>query len=183
MFSTGSKVVFQLPGTWGTETRFGVGEVRGHADAGGEGQTVQVLDLATQKTFQVPVTDSVLRGVVTREEVDAVLDALNQPSHASKDGQTWNRIYRDLTSRFKSGVLIDSAEAFRDLNHLLRGGEASWGDACLLSESFALLVAEIALVQNRPTNEVAEQIKILVPTEERPRKSPRERTWWSRERA
>ena len=156
-FKIGDKVAY--PGQ-------GVAEVVGIAEKSLAGQIIIFFDLRMLETdirIMVPVHKAEqvgLRSLVSRSDITQLMVILH--SHdVVFDKQTWNRRYRGFVEKIKTGSLFDVAEVYRDLSLLKHRKVLSFGEKRMLETARALLVKELAVVQNRSEEEVEGELEVL----------------------
>jgi CarD family transcriptional regulator len=120
--------------------------------------TLRITD--TEKKIMIPVkkVDSVgLRPLVSKEEVEALMDLVRTPFQRQEPQETWNRRYRRYLEKIKSGQAVEVAEVYRDLCHIKRDKDLSFGERKMLEMARTLLVKEfsIALGDNEEAVEKA----------------------------
>ena len=118
---------------------------------GGVDQSFYVMKiLDNDMTIMIPTATSSnvgLRGIISQDEVDLVLQIL-QERDVELTTQTWNRRYREYMDKIKTGSAFEVAEVLRDL-YLLRGDkDLSYGERKMLDTAMGLLVKEISLARN-----------------------------------
>lgn len=96
-----------------------------------------------------------LRPVASNDQVEDVLALLREPDDAS-DTQAWNRRYRGLLDKLRSGSLYELAEVLRDLHRLRRRKTLSFGERRMLDTALALLAKELSAAR-RSTVDAAKQ--------------------------
>jgi len=156
-FKVGDKVAY--PGQ-------GVAEVVGIAEKSLAGQVIVFFDLRMMETdirIMVPVhkADQVgLRPLVGNSEIVRIMQILSQRDVVF-DKQAWNRRYRGFVEKIKTGSLFDVAEVYRDLSLLKHKKVLSFGEKRMLETARALLVKEIAVVRQRPEEEVESELEAM----------------------
>ena len=129
---------------------------------GGVDQSFYVMRiLKTDMTIMIPTATSNnvgLRGIISQDEVDLVLQIL-QERDVELTTQTWNRRYREYMDKIKTGSAFEVAEVLRDL-YLLRGDkDLSYGERKMLDTAMGLLVKEISLARKVEEAAVVAQIE------------------------
>lgn len=129
---------------------------------GGVDQSFYVMRiLKTDMTIMIPTATSNnvgLRGIISQEEVDLVLQIL-QERDVELTTQTWNRRYREYMDKIKTGSAFEVAEVLRDL-YLLRGDkDLSYGERKMMDTAMGLLVKEISLARKMEEDAVVAQIE------------------------
>lgn len=129
---------------------------------GGVDQSFYVMRiLKTDMTIMIPTATSNnvgLRGIISQDEVDLVLQIL-QERDVELTTQTWNRRYREYMDKIKTGSAFEVAEVLRDL-YLLRGDkDLSYGERKMMDTAMGLLVKEISLARKIEEDAVVAQIE------------------------
>ena len=156
-FNVGDKVVYPAQG---------VGIVRDvvtqHID--GEKHTVFVVKILDNgMTIRVPVRNARangMRNVISRGHVEKVYDILRDRD-VPTDNQTWNRRYRDYTSKIKTGDPLEVAKVLRDLALLKSEKTLSFGERKMFEQARKLLVQEIAVARDDDEKLVGGEIDAL----------------------
>ena len=156
-FNVGDKVVYPAQG---------VGIIRDvvTADIDGEKATFYVVKILDNgMTVRVPVRNARangMRGVIAGEHVEKVYDILRDRD-VPTDNQTWNRRYRDYTSKIKTGDPLEVAKVLRDLALLKAEKTLSFGERTMYDQARNLLVQEIAVAKDADEKTVGEEIDAL----------------------
>ncbi len=154
-FKVGDKVVY--PG-------HGVGEIntlKSRNIGGTDAQFFEITIVDTGMRIMVPVSqaESVgLRKVVDRKAVEKVY-AILRTRTAKIDTQTWNRRFREYSTKIKTGSVFEIAEVLRDLSVLSGEKELSFGEKKMLDMAQSLLVAEIAIAKARTHEKVMGELQ------------------------
>lgn len=156
-FHVGDKVVYPAQG---------VGIIRDVVteDIEGDKATIYVLKILDNgMTIRVPVRNARaigMRGVISREHVEKVYDILRDRD-VPTDNQTWNRRYRDYTSKIKTGDPLEVAKVLRDLALLKSEKALSFGERKMFDHARSLLVQEIAVAKDCDERIVGDEIDTL----------------------
>lgn len=156
-FNVGDKVVYPAQG---------VGIVRDVVteDIDGDKAIVYVVKILDNgMTVRVPVRNARangMRGVISREHVEKVYDILRDRD-VPTDNQTWNRRYRDYTSKIKTGDPLEVAKVLRDLALLKAEKTLSFGERKMFDQARSLLVQEIAVAKDSDEKTVGDEIDAL----------------------
>lgn len=121
--------------------------------------TLRIID--SEKKIMIPVkkVNSVgLRSLASRTEVESLLDFMKDPPRKQEPQETWNRRYRRYLEKIKSGQAADVAEVYRDLCHIRRYKELSFGERKMLEMARSLLVKEFSI----SLEQTEEQIESLL---------------------
>ncbi len=105
-------------------------------------------------TVLVPTTnlDSVgIRALSSASLINTVFKVLAHPVKDSLEYElmvsNWNKRNKDYQNKIRKGDLIELSEIYRDLKHIARQKELSFGEKSLLQKTESLLVEEIAVVE------------------------------------
>ena len=119
----------------------------------------------------IPVdnVDSVgIRKLSSPECVNSIFNILASPveHYLSHDisMSNWNKRNKDYQIKLRRGNLIEIAEIYRDIKYISFHKELSFGEKMLLQQTELLLVEEISLIKNMPTQEVLEYLRSLIST-------------------
>jgi CarD family transcriptional regulator len=77
------------------------------------------------------------------------------------DRQTWNRRYRGLMEKIKSGSLFEVAEVFRDLYRLKGMKPLSFGERRMLDTARGLVVQELSVARSADTRKVEQELDLI----------------------
>ena len=155
MFTQGDMAVYPAHGV-------GLIEAIETKSIGGVNQSFYVMRiLKTDMTIMIPTATSSnvgLRGIISQDEVDLVLQIL-QERDVELTTQTWNRRYREYMDKIKTGSAFEVAEVLRDL-YLLRGDkDLSYGERKMLDTAMGLLVKDISLARKVDEDAVVAHIE------------------------
>ena len=157
MFTAGDMAVYPA---------HGVGRIQAieSQTVGGVDQSFYVMKiLDNDMTIMIPTlnSDNVgLRAIISREEVDKVIEILKERD-IKISSQTWNRRYRDYMERIKTGSVYEVAVVLRDLYILRVDKELSYGERKMMETAKSLLVKELSLAQELEEQKIEEQIEEL----------------------
>lgn len=140
-----------MPGDKAVCPGHGVGEVVGvetKTVAGKEDRfyVIQILD--NNMKIMIPTkqaNSSRLRGIISYETAQRVIDILKCREVQAESQQTWNRRFREYTEKIKTGKPEEIATVMRDLSRLKADKELSFGERKLLDTARQLLVKELAI--------------------------------------
>ena len=131
---------------------------------GGIDQSFYVMKiLDNDMTIMIPTRTSKnvgLRAIISREEVDKVIEILKERD-IKISSQTWNRRYRDYMEKIKTGSVYEVAVVLRDLYILRVDKELSYGERKMMETAKSLLVKELSLAQELEEQEIEKQIEEL----------------------
>lgn len=142
MFKIGNTVVYPSHG-------LGIIEAIEEKKLMGKKEKFYILKIVEKGTrIMVPCdnADKVgLREVIQSNEVQKVVKILKQkPNNILPN---WNKRYRDSLERIKSGSIFEVATVFRNLTHLSKDKELSFGEKKMLCETRHLISSEISLAK------------------------------------
>lgn len=159
MFSVGQKVVY--PGHGVAEIVRLVTRVLG-------GMTTDFFELkflSKEMTILVPVRNAIvvgvrplssLRGV---EDVLALLQQANESAYNEAAALNWNKRNKEYQGKIRTGDLKEICEIYRDLKYIENFKDLSFGEKTLLNQAEALLVEEIALVNDIREEKAIETVR------------------------
>jgi len=78
----------------------------------------------------------------------------------------WNRRYRSLQEKMKTGKVTDVATVISDLMFLKKRKGLSYGEERLLNDAEDILATELAIIENLPKEEVVNKIHSSFKTKE-----------------
>ena len=157
MFAAGDMAVYPA---------HGVGRIQAieSQTIGGIDQSFYVMKiLDNDMTIMIPTRTSKnvgLRAIISREEVDKVIEILKERD-IKISSQTWNRRYRDYMEKIKTGSVYEVAVVLRDLYILRVDKELSYGERKMMETAKSLLVKELSLAQELEEQEIEKQIEEL----------------------
>ena len=108
-----------------------------------------------------------VRRLSSRENINDIFTFLSQPAtHIPYEATTtnWSRRNKDYQCKLRTGNLSEICKIYRDLKHISEQKELSFGEKTLLSQTEALLVEEISIVQDIVREKAIEQLRSLVDT-------------------
>ena len=146
MFSLGDRVVY---------AGHGVAEINRIVEKVIAGNVTSFFELAflnKDMTILVPTNNIALIGLrrlSSIENIDSAFVILSMPAKICRESSlgNWNKRSKYYQSKLRTGDLYEICRIYRDLNHLSAKKELSFGEKTLLSQTEALLVEEIALVE------------------------------------
>lgn len=157
MFSEGDMAVYPAHGV-------GVIKAVETKTVGGIDQSFYILEiLDNSMRIMIPTDSSTnvgLRAIVSKDEVDDILDILSDRS-VELGTQTWNRRYRDYMEKIKTGSVHEVAVVLRDLFLLSVDKDLSYGERKMLDTAKSLLVKELSLAQNNSEDDVSKTIEAI----------------------
>ena len=123
---------------------------------------VTIQDNGAPKKVFVPfdAANIRMRGIISQTDTDKVYEALKQPVEV--DGQTWNIRYRAYMDEIHTGDIVKTAKVIKSLWNLKKDKELSFGERKLLDQALQLVVTEMSLAENMPTEEIDARIKDIL---------------------
>ncbi len=118
----------------------------------------------SEDTIRVPLTNAEqvgLRSVVDKQQIGEVLERL-RATETAIDEPNWNRRQRRYYEKLQSGDLREVAQVLRDLHLMSRDKQLSYGERRVHETATQLLVQELAVAQQLPTDAVQTQIEQLL---------------------
>jgi CarD family transcriptional regulator len=110
--------------------------------------------LNKEMTVLVPTTNLESAGIRPLSSVSHVANVFHIISRPVKDSfeydlmvSNWNKRNKDYQSKIRKGDLVELSEIYRDLRHIARQKELSFGEKNLLHKAEMLLAEEIAVVE------------------------------------
>ena len=111
----------------------------------------------------IPVDNSEnigMRGVVSDEEVDAVMSQMGQG--ITEMPENWNKRYRENVAKLRSGDIFSVAEVVRNLMISEKSKGLSTGERKMLLNAKQILISEMVLVRGIAIEEAEAQIEEAV---------------------
>ncbi len=127
---------------------------------------LQVVD--SDVTVMVPTDNAEtvgLRPVITKKQINKIYEILRtriRNSNHQNGGQSWNKRYREYSDKLKSGDIFEVAVVLRDINHLQREKDLSFGEKRIMDSARTLLVKEISIAKNLGEESVTKEIEKLL---------------------
>jgi CarD family transcriptional regulator len=97
-----------------------------------------------------------MRKLMGAEEVEEIYNILKMPAQFAQG--TWNKRSRKLQQKLRSGSLNDMAEVLRDLSAQQEQKGLSFGEKQMLNKCRELVIAEISIASNKPTEQIETNI-------------------------
>lgn len=154
MFKEGDLVVYPAHGIGRIES-IQIKSIEGYKQ---EFYILRILE--TDAKIMVPVQNAKnvgVRQLIDRDVIPKILDILKK-KELSVNASTWNKRYREYMEKVKSGSIFDMAEVFRDLNLIKDDKTLSFGERKMLDTTKSFLVKEIALVEDKPEEEIERKL-------------------------
>ena len=109
--------------------------------------------------LKIPVANSAavgLRGIISRDEAEALLDAL--PDLTVETNANWNKRYQENLTRLKSGDLYQVAQVIKSLMQRDSVRGLSTGERKMLHNAKQVMITELVLAESSPYQEVETRI-------------------------
>ena len=127
---------------------------------------LQVVD--SDVTVMVPTDNAQtvgLRPVITKRQITKIYDILKtkiKNSNHQNGSQSWNKRYREYSDKLKSGDIFEVAVVLRDINHLQKDKDLSFGEKRIMDSARTLLIKEISIAKNLKEDSVTKEIEKLL---------------------
>ena len=127
---------------------------------------LQVVD--SDVTVMVPTDNAQtvgLRPVITKRQITKIYDILKtkiRNSNHQNGSQSWNKRYREYSDKLKSGDIFEVAVVLRDINHLQKDKDLSFGEKRIMDSARTLLIKEISIAKNLGEESVTKEIEKLL---------------------
>ena len=127
---------------------------------------LQVVD--SDVTVMVPTDNAQtvgLRPVITKRQITKIYDILKtkiKNSSHQNGSQSWNKRYREYSDKLKSGDIFEVAVVLRDINHLQKDKDLSFGEKRIMDSARTLLIKEISIAKNLKEDSVTKEIEKLL---------------------
>lgn len=152
-YSIGDKIVYPM---------HGAGEIQDieEKEILGEIRSYYIMDVPNEDMeIMIPVDnieDIGIRDVISRDEIDKVMDVLKAPS--SEMSGNWNHRNRENMEKLKTGDIFEVAEVVRNLVRIEREKHLSTGEKKMLANAKQILSSEIILVTGSSEEEAEQMI-------------------------
>lgn len=107
-----------------------------------------------------------VRPLSSSTSINTMLETLAQPARHIKSAESgasnWNKRNKDYQSKLRTGSLKDISDIYRDLKHISRYKELSFGEKSLLLKTEALLVEEISAAERLDEDKAIERLRSYV---------------------
>lgn len=106
-----------------------------------------------------------VRPLSSVSKINTMLATIADPSERAKTFEptatNWNRRKKEYQNKLRTGSLEDISEIYRDLKHISRFKELSFGEKNLLLKTEALLVEEISAANKVDEDKAVERLRSL----------------------
>lgn len=145
----------------------GVVEVQGveEKEILGSKKAFYILNVLESNVKLMVPTDNInsvgLRPVVAKNEVKKILDILREEDgKIPKLGvQSWNKRYKEYADKVKSGDIYEIASVLRDIHHLRKVKNLSFGEKRIMENALSHVVKELSIALRKKEGEVSNQIE------------------------
>ena len=135
--------------------------------AGTEMQFFKLVFLYKDMSILVPlhgIESSRVRALSSGQEIEYALSELGKLPERRLESldftpSGWNKRHRDYLLRIQDGSLLEISKIYRDLMHVSRQKELSFGEKTLLQTTEDLLAQELHVIQNREREEIIEELR------------------------
>lgn len=106
-----------------------------------------------------------VRRLSSRENIDDLFVMLAQPCERATSElvtNNWNKRNKEYQGKLRTGNLREICKIYKDLKNISETKELSFGEKNLLHQTEALLVEEIAIVEDVNEDKAIEQLRALV---------------------
>ena len=86
-----------------------------------------------------------LRGVVSQSEASRIFQILRNRKVQVRLDLSWNRRQKEYNEKLRTGCAFEIAEVLRDLEHLRRKKDLSFGEKRMLGTARSLLIRELSI--------------------------------------
>lgn len=123
--------------------------------------------LENNVTLMVP-TDNIssvgLRPVVAKKEVKNILDILREKNGESPKlgAQSWNKRYKEYADKVKSGDIYEIARVLKDIHHLKKVKNLSFGEKRIMENAVSHIVKELSIAMGKKEESVSTQIQEIL---------------------
>jgi CarD family transcriptional regulator len=123
----------------------------------------QIMILENGLKYSVPVDQigaNGIREVISTTAVEKVFEVLRDKDTPA-DKQTWNRRYREYTSKIKTGDPLEVAAVLRELARLKAEKTLSFGERKMYDQAHSLIVQEVAVARDVDEQVVKVEIEAI----------------------
>ncbi len=136
---------------------------------GGQNSSFYELKFINKEmTVLVPVSNTEgigLRPLCSTNRIDDIFRMLAEPAKKLKNyelmANNWNKRNKEYQSKLRTGNLEEISEIYRDLKHIAREKELSFGEKNLLNQTEHLLAEEISIVRKLEADKTVESLRSL----------------------
>ncbi len=137
--------------------------------AGTPVQFFQLTFLNKDMTILVPTRNVASVGIRTlssRESINAIFKILAEPVDHHRImpelvASNWNKRNKEYQYKLRTGDLREISQIYRDLNHIAKQKELSFGEKNLLQQTEHLLVEEISIVNKVGEDKAIEHLRSI----------------------
>lgn len=130
-------------------------------------QFFKLVFLYKDMTILVPLKSMIISGVrflSTPAEVEQVMNELAQLPEKRLESldftpSAWNKRHKDYVLRIQTGRLMEIAKIYRDLMHVGKQKELSFGEKSLLATTEDLIVQELVMIRSQDRELVLQELR------------------------
>lgn len=102
-----------------------------------------------------------LREVVSQNEASQIFKILRNRKVNIKLEQSWNRRQKEYNEKLRTGSAFEIAEVLRDLEHLRRKKDLSFGEKRMLGTARNLLIRELSVAMKSEEDEIEKKLNSI----------------------
>lgn len=102
-----------------------------------------------------------LREVVSHTEASRIFKILKNRKVNIKLDQSWNRRQKEYNEKLRTGSAFEIAEVLRDLEHLRRKKDLSFGEKRMLGTARNLLIRELSVAMKSEEDEIEKKLNSI----------------------
>lgn len=118
-------------------------------------------------TILVPLKSMLTSGVrflSALEEIERVMEELTRLPEKKLESidftpSAWNKRHKDYVLRIQSGKLMEIAKIYRDLMHVGKQKELSFGEKSLLATTEDLMAQELIVIRNQDREAILQELR------------------------
>lgn len=121
-----------------------------------------------EMTVLVPISNADgigLRPLSSTNRIDDIFKMLAEPAKKIKNyelmANNWNKRNKEYQLKLRTGNLEEISEIYRDLKHISREKELSFGEKNLLNQTEHLLAEEISIVRKLEADKTVESLRSM----------------------
>lgn len=130
----------------------GVGQVTSIENKDVLGNSLVFYSLKIQKSgtvIMIPknrISSIGVRPIIKKNEVNKVLDILSENSTSKKsEEKTWQKRHQAYLDKIKTGSIYEIARVIRDLNHIKKDKDLSYGEKRMMDKAKNMIHSELSL--------------------------------------
>ena len=148
MFNIGDKIVYPMHGA-------GTIDAIEEKDILGEKQAYYIIKMPGEVKVMVPTVKAEeigVRNIISKENANKVFEILEE--NETEMSNNWNKRYRDIMEKMKSGNIYEVADVVRNLSFKQKEKGLSTGEKKMLNNAKQILVSELVLAEHASQEEV-----------------------------